>query len=78
MHPYVVEPKCDLFEILPYVVPLNVFSLVIPNEDLIMCNSELAKEYEKNGYKLIEIRKKEPNESILSRRLERRDGYDRY
>lgn len=59
-------------------VPMNVFSFYIPNEDLIVCNQALAKEYEKSGYKLIELRKKEPNESILSRRLERRDKYDRY
>ena len=38
--------------------------------DLVICNYSVAREYEKNGYKYLEIVRKDANESILSRRLE--------
>lgn len=53
-------------------VPRNVSSYIPGIGDLVMCNPVVAKEYEENGYKLIEIKSRDLTESILSRRIEGR------
>ena len=63
-----------LFQYVSYskFVPRNVSSYINGVADLVVCNPTLAKEYEKNGYRLLEIKSRGLVESILSRRIEGR------
>lgn len=61
-------------------VPKNVLSYNSSEDDFIICNYNLAKEYEKDGYHVLLVsKKKEDNESIIKRRLDAidRQGFTR-
>ncbi len=55
---------------------VNIYSPYV--NDLIMCSSALAREYVKNGYKLLELNSKENKESIIKTRMEGKEKYDRH
>ena len=57
-------------------IPRNVLSYTKDPSNFIICNHELAKRYESEGYHLINIKKKDENDSILKRRIEGRERQD--
>lgn len=79
--------KLILFYMKTFTVLYNTKSTYVPQRvntyspyvgDLIVCSSLVSREFEKNGYQLLELNSKENAESIMKIRMERRDKYDRH